>query len=88
MTKKPLLKEIKSERTVCLEGREIICNPDMTGVAKVGLTKIDGMLEKWNNRLIGDRVLLPIFKSSISKLPCPMRYFFLGKEATLWQSLS
>jgi hypothetical protein len=68
--------------------REIIYNPDMTGVAIVGITKIDGMMECWKSGIMGDRVLLPIFKSSISKLACPMRYLFLGKEATLWQSLS
>jgi hypothetical protein len=55
-----------------LGSREIIYNPDMTGVGKVGITKIDGMLEKF----------------SIANLPYPMRYLFLGKEAMLWQSLS
>jgi hypothetical protein len=86
--KKPQLKEIISKRTICLGCREIIYNPDMAGVAKVGITKINAMLECWKSGIMGDRVILPIFKFSIPNLPCPMRYLFLGKEATLWQSLS
>jgi hypothetical protein len=66
----------------------------MAGVAQVGITKIDGMIECWESGIMGDRVILPIFKFSIPKLLCAMRfaclpqagamrYLFSEKEATL-----
>lgn len=69
-----------SKRTICLGCREIIYNPDMAGVAKVGITKIKAMLECWKIGIMGDRGILPIFRFSVPNLPYAL---FVGKRGNI-----